>query len=141
MSKIIKVINEDIIQMGDKYIYSDDRYKYGRSYEPISKEEAEEKIKAINKPWNEKYNIREIEDKKGYIVNSCSHSNGETTDFFMKIDSNIYMCSYVDFKYGMIDISVNYNIDTNEFEMDENEYAITTDEVDDFIFQYAKKFY
>lgn len=142
MIKEIKIINDDIIQFGDKFCYTEDRYKYGRTYEPITKDEIAEEIANTASEDIDTYNMNDIEDNKGYVMSSCGHSNGETTDFFMKIGNHIYICSFVDCRGGWMDISIAYNIDTNEFEIDKKyEEAIVSDEDDKIISEYAMKHY
>lgn len=133
---MIKIINEDTIKIGDFYVYSEDRYKYGRTYKIITKEDAKEIIGKIDKPWNEVYEFPNIKEKEGYLVNCCSHSNGETTDFFMRISNKIYICSYVDFKSGMLDVSICYDISNKEISEE-----VDDDIIEDFIFNYAKEHY
>lgn len=130
----IKVFNNDVVMFGnDKCCYSEDSYKYGRFYEVATIDEVAEFTK------DEEPKIIEIEeDKKAYVIGECSHSNGWTTDFIIKIDKHIYVVSYVEGgKCSGINISIAYNIDTNEFEMNEYEEAIVSDEDDEFICKYA----
>lgn len=130
---IIRVINEDVVQFGNKFAYSDDNFKWGRFYEPISEKKVEEIISIFETIEIKEYSINEIENKKGYKTNSCFHSNGETIDFFVRIDNVIYMVSYSTGWGGGYSICTAYNIKTNEFEIAENGDAIVSDEADLFI--------
>lgn len=139
MIKEIKIYDNDVVRFGNKFCYSSDRYKYGRSYDVV---ENIEEIFDIIATDPEIINIAEMKEKEGYIIGECSHSNGYTTDFIMKIDTRIYVCSYVDgYRCEGIDVSICYNIETSEFEMDSNEYAIISESDEKFISEYADRYY
>ena len=142
----IRNIDKDIIQFGSCFCYSEDRYKYGRDYDIITKEEAEKIIEETIEKYKEisveEYpSIEAIEDRKGYVINGCGHSNGYTTDFFIRVDNIIYMCSYVDTKWHDCYISTAYDIEKDSFITDEKGYAITSKKVYDFIEEYAIRYY
>lgn len=141
MNKNIMVYDNDVVCFGDnKFCYSSDRYKYGRSYDIV--EDIEEISDIIANTPEEIINIAEMKEKEGYIIGECSHSNGYTTDFIMKIGTHIYVCSYVDgYRCEGIDVSICYNIETSEFEMDSDEYAIVSEEDEKFISEYADRYY
>lgn len=136
----LKVIDTDTVQFRDKYAYTSDRYKFGRTYEVVSRADIEDDI-YDDEVFVEEYKFSELENKRGYYISGCSHSQGYTTDFFIRIDNMIYICSYVDFKYGMLDISIAYNIDKDCFEMDAKEYPIIPDDIETFIREYVRANY
>lgn len=137
MKNIIKVINRDLIQIGDKYVYSNESYNWGRTYYFITNKEAERIINEANDLCNVQYDVAELENKKGYVISSYNYSNV----FLMKVDNHIYLCSYLNFKYKILYISVNYNIDTNKFEIDNCGDVIVSDVIEKFINEYAEKHY
>lgn len=140
MIKKIMVYDNDVVRFGNKFCYSSDRYKYGRSYDVV--ENIEEIFDIIATDPKEIINIAEMKEKEGYIIGECSHSNGYTTDFIMKIGNKIYVISYVDgYRCEGIDISITYNIETSEFEMDSDEYAIIDEADEKFISEYADRYY
>lgn len=130
MIKEIKIYNNDVIRFGNKFCYSNDSYKFGRSYEVVAVEKVADIIAKVEP---EVITIADMEDKKAYVIGECSHSNGWTTDYIIKINNHIYVCSDVEGHYSDIDISVTYNIDTHSFEIDEQGYAIISDEDEEFI--------
>lgn len=136
----IKVFNNDVVMFGDdKCCYSEDSYKYGRFYEVATIDEVAEFIATEPKKI---IAIADMKDREGYVIGECSHSNGWTTDFVIRIGNHIYIASYVQgSKCSGINISIAYNINTHSFEMDKYEDAIVSDEDDEFICDYADKNY
>lgn len=136
MIKEIKVY-EDMIAFDDKYCCTDDSYKYGRFYEAITAEKAAEFI--TDKP-TKIISVSDMQDKKAYIISECSHMNGWTTDFVVKINKHIYVSSYV--KGGIcggLCTSICYNVDTHSFETDKHGDPLVS-EIDDRIIDKACDF-
>ena len=139
MIQEIKIYNNDVIRFDNKFCYSEDNYKYGRFYEVATIDEVAEFIATEPKKI---IAIADMKDREGYVIGECSHSNGWTTDFVIRIGNHIYIASYVQgSKCSGINISIAYNINTHSFEMDKYEDAIVSDEDDKIICDYADKNY
>ena len=138
MIKEIKIY-DDMVMFGDKCSYTEDSYKYGRFYEVVPMDKVAEFIATEPKKI---IAIADMKDREGYVISECSHSNGWTTDFIVRIGNHIYIASYVQgSKCSGINISIAYNINTHSFEMDKYEEAIVSDEDDKIICDYADKNY
>lgn len=137
MIKEIMVYN-DVIRFGNKFCACFDSYKWGRSYDVV--EDAEEISDIIATIDPKIIDIASMKEKEAYVIAKCYTSNGETIDFVIKIDNKVYVVSCEDTYRGCcVDISVTYDLDSNEFEMDSDGYAIITEKDEKFIDEYIDK--
>lgn len=137
MIKEIMVYNNDVVRFGNKFCACFDSYKWGRSYDVI---EDIEKISDIIATVDPKIIDIASMKEEACVIGECSTSNGETIDFVMKIDNKIYVVSCEDTYRGCcVDISITYNVETSEFEMDSDGYAIVCEKDEKIIDEYIDK--